>query len=228
MMFDEIASTYDVLNRLLSLGIDQRWRRKAVSHLPPAQDFPKIKLLDIATGTGDFLISLAKNDRVSSAVGADMSKKMLALCEQKIERSRLRNEKKIDVKVEDMTDLSFKENTFEAVTISFGIRNVENTLKALKETRRVLKKKGRLIILELSIPHHFLAKALYLLYFRYVLPFIGGLVSQNFKAYRYLNQTVENFPQGENFCSLLKEAGFDKIHYETITLGIVTLYTAEK
>ena len=224
-MFDGIASTYDLLNRLLSLGIDKRWRRRILEHLPPKD---QLRLLDMATGTGDLLIALSRDPRVKEAVGADLSKQMLARCEKKIEKTILREKKKIQLRVEDMENLSFRPNSFDVVTIAFGIRNVENPLRALKENHKALSKKGRLIILELSIPSHFVIKYLYLLYFRYLLPFVGGLISGNFKAYSYLNQTVEEFPQGMDFCELLKKAGFSSRKYETMTMGIVTLYVAEK
>ena len=224
-MFNQISSTYDLLNRILSLGIDRQWRKKAVSYLPP---FKKITLLDMATGTGDFLISFAKDPRVVSLVGADLSEKMLAKCDQKIKKVLFHKKKKVKLQIEDLEKLSFSAHSFEAVTIAFGIRNVDNPLKALKETYRVLKKKGRLIILELSIPKNFILKFLYLIYFRNIVPFIGGLVSGNFKAYRYLNQTTEEFPQRETFCLLLEKAGFSKSYYKSMTLGIVCLYIGEK
>ena len=224
-MFDSIASTYDRLNHLLSLGIDHSWRKKVRACLPEKKG---IRLLDMATGTGDLLIPLSYSNKIKEAVGADLSKKMLEICEKKINKTGLRKNKKIELRVEDLENLSFKPHSFDVVTIAFGIRNVDNPLKALKETYKVLSPTGELLILELSIPENVLVRCFYLFYFRYLLPLIGGIISKNFTAYRYLNRTVEDFPQGTNFCEILIQAGFSGARYETMSLGIVTLYLAKK
>ncbi len=224
-MFNTIAPTYDCLNRLLSFGLDRGWRKKIHEYLPKEG---QIKLLDMATGTGDLLISLANDDKVKEAVGADLSKNMLNICANKINKTDIRKRKKIELKIEDIENLSFKSNSFNLVTIAFGIRNIENPRKALKEIYKVLSKSGKLIILELSIPLNPLIRFFYLFYFRYLLPFIGGVISKNFKAYRYLNKTVEDFPQGFSFCEMLIEAGFSGVRYEIMSCGIVTLYLAKK
>ncbi len=224
-MFDAIAPTYDRLNHLLSFGIDHSWRKRVCERLPPKSG---IRLLDMATGTGDLLISLSHSDKIKEAVGADLSKKMLKICENKINKTALREVKKIELRVEDLESLSFKPHSFDVVTVAFGIRNVDNPFRALKEIHKVLSPTGKLLILELSIPENLLTRFFYLFYFRYLLPLIGGLISKNFTAYRYLNRTVEDFPQGASFSEILIQAGFSGVCYETMSLGIVTLYSAKK
>ena len=222
-MFDQISATYDFLNHVLSFGLDRLWRQRVIKYMPSKD---KIKLIDIATGTGDLVIMLAKDNRVQEACGIDLSEKMLTRCEKKIRKKKL--DKRIYLRRYDAQKTPFTKDQFDMASIAFGMRNIPDTLKALKETNRILKKNGVIIILELTIPENATIRSFYLLYFRFVLPVLGGLISGNISAYRYLNKTVEDFPQGNDFCKLLMEAGFGKSKYETYSMGIVTLYYAEK
>ena len=222
-MFDKISATYDLLNHTLSLGLDQLWRQRVIQYIPLKD---KIKLIDIATGTGDLMIKLAKDSRIQEAYGIDLSEKMLLRCKKKVKKKGLSN--KVYLRRCDAQKIPFDKNQFDMASIAFGIRNIPDTLKALKEANRILKKKGVLIILELTIPENMILKPFYLLYFRFILPIVGGMVSGNIFAYRYLNKTVEEFPQGRNFCKLLRKAGFGQSKFKTYSMGIVTLYYAEK
>ena len=222
-MFDRISATYDLLNHGLSFGLDGLWRQKVVRHIPMKN---KIKLIDIATGSGDLIIKLAEDKRVQEAYGTDLSLRMLSLCKKKVKKKGL--EKKIYLKRCDAQKMPFQKEQFDMASVAFGIRNVPNPLKALRETHRILKKKGVFIVLELTVPANIIIRSLYILYFRFVLPVIGGLVSGSLSAYRYLNKTVEAFPQGRDFCELLTKSGFKEVGYDTYTMGIVTLYHARK
>ena len=222
-MFDRIAHSYDFLNRSLSLGIDKYWRRKVIKYLPQRNNLIG---LDLATGTADLLILLAKQNNIQEVVGIDLSKEMLSIGQKKINKATLKANTKL--MMDDIQRLSFKNNHFDFATVSFGIRNIPDTVKGLKEVYRVLAKEGVFIILELTTPSNYILQKIYLTYFRFILPFIGGLISGDKKAYSYLNQTVESFPQKEDFCALLKEAKFNNISYKTLTGGIATLYIAYK
>lgn len=225
-LFNQIAPTYDLLNRLLSAGIDRRWRRKVANLLPSAP--APLRVLDLATGTGEQLLTLLKMQpaRITSATGADLSEGMLALARTK---SLPSPSCAIPTWVHASAEsLPFPNESFETVTISFGIRNVENTLLGLREIYRVLTPGGRALILEFSLPTNFLFRQGYLFYFRHLLPRIGGWVSGKKDAYRYLNTTVEDFPYGQAFLNLLQEAGFEKTRSIPLTFGIASLYIAEK
>ncbi len=223
-MFDRIAHRYDLLNRLLSFGQDVIWRKKVAQHLP---HFPNQHLLDIATGTGDLLITLFEaSPNVTSGIGIDMAEKMLEIGQQKLTRRGL--EESLSLQKGDALNIPFADNTFDAVSIAFGIRNVEGVEKALQEMYRVLKTGGRALILEFSLPKNQVIRQLYLFYFRNILPRIGGMISGDSYAYRYLNQTVETFPFGEAFCKLMQQAGFQEVHYTPLTLGIATIYRGDK
>lgn len=225
-MFNRIAGTYDLLNHLLSMGIDKRWRRTLASRLPAGQN---LAILDLATGTGDQLISILQGNegaRFVSGVGLDPAEEMLAHGRAKLVAASL--DQKARLEKGDAQALPFADASFDAVTISFGIRNVADAPLALREMYRVLKPGGRLLVLEFSLPPNFAARAFYLTYFRYVLPLIGGLISGQAAAYRYLNETVEAFPYGEAFCEWLRAAGFSKTDAKPLTLGIATLYAADK
>ena len=189
-MFNRIASRYDLLNRLLSLRQDVRWRKKLKKYLPSKEN---LELLDIATGTADVIISLIrKNAPLQNAVGVDMAEKMLDIGRKKLVGLKL-NEKVI-LKTGDAIDLPFPDESFDVTTISFGIRNVTDIDLALQNMHRVLKNEGRSLILEFSLPDNSLLKKFYLFYFRKILPKVGGLISGDSLAYRYLNETVETFP----------------------------------
>ena len=225
-LFNQIAPTYDFLNRLLSAGIDRHWRRK-VARLLPIDEAP-LRVLDLATGTGEQLLTLLAMhpDKITSATGADLSEGMLALARTKsLPTPTCAIPNWVHASAES---LPFPEESFETVTISFGIRNVENTLLGLKEIFRVLTPGGTALILEFSLPTNFFFRQAYLFYFRHLLPRIGGWVSGKKDAYRYLNTTVEDFPYGQAFLLLLQEAGFKKTRAIPLTFGIASIYIAEK
>lgn len=218
-MFNRIAPTYDFLNRLLSFRQDVRWRVRAASWLPKS---PKIRVLDLATGTGDLALTiLKKRDNVSEVIGLDVAQKMLNIAESKKCDARLH------FGLGDACAIPYSDASFDVVTIAFGIRNVTNHLLALREMYRVLKPGGRLVVLEFSTPQPFF-KPLYLCYFRYVLPFIGGILSGDREAYRYLNRSAEVFVSGLAFLKLMKHAGFQKTTAEPLNFGIATIYVADK
>ena len=223
-MFDRIAVRYDLLNRLLSFGQDVVWRNNVVRHLGNTHNQ---RVLDVATGTGDLLLALLKKSAViHTAVGVDMAGKMLALGREKIMKRGLDNV--ITFVRGDAEVLPIRSNVFDAVTIAFGIRNVTHVHTVLKDMYRVLKNKGRIIILEFSLPVNRFIKTVYLVYFRRVLPIIGSLISGDRFAYRYLNLTVESFPYGSSFCELLESAGFQNVYECPLTFGIATIYCGEK
>lgn len=223
-MFDNISSTYDSLNHILSFGLDFYWRKKCASFLPQSKNF---KLLDIATGTGDQLFSFIKRaPGITKAYGIDMSSEMLKIAQKKVERKNL--SRLVKLKVASALDIPFPNETFDVLSISFGIRNVEDPLKALSEMHRVLKPGGRAIILEFSLPSHPSIQKGHLFYLRKILPRIGGIFSKNKEAYTYLNQTIETFPHGNDFLALMKKARFDSLYCLPLTFGTVTIYVGEK
>lgn len=223
-MFDRIAYRYDFLNRCLSFGQDVIWRKKVGSYLPSHDN---LHVLDLATGTGDLAISLISNHhQVTDIVGLDLSENMLEIGRAKIHKAGLAN--CIQLRTGDATHIDMENNSFDVVTIAFGIRNVTDVALALSEMYRCLKVRGRLIILEFSLPSNRLIRALYLFYFRYWLPLFGGIISGDKSAYRYLNQSAENFPYGETFLQRLGLAGFKNAKAHVLTFGVVTIYVAEK
>lgn len=223
-MFNEISPTYDRANSILSLGIHRYWRGKLARALPQKE---KLKLLDCATGTCDQIISLMDRDKkIHLAVGIDLACEMLKIGKNKLKLKRYGH--LVELKEASIAEIPYPENSFDCVTLSFGIRNVEDVSGCLKEIHRVLSDKGRLLILEFSLPKMSLLKKLHLFYLRYVLPKVGGWVSKNAQAYRYLNETIESFPYGEKFCTLLQEAGFKNVKATALTFGIATLYQGDK
>lgn len=223
-MFDRIAHRYDLLNRLLSLRQDVAWRKKLARHLP---DLSSLYLLDIATGTADVALTLIRHsDKITRALGVDMSEKMLEEGRRKVENSGLSSV--LSLETGDATALKQPDNTFDVTTIAFGIRNVMDPLTGLKEMYRVLKPGGRSLILEFSLPGQPVLRALYLFYFRNILPRIGALISGDSYAYNYLNKTVETFPYGDAFCALMTRAGFENVRAWPLTFGIATLYSGDK
>lgn len=222
-MFDRIAHRYDLLNRLLSFGRDIAWRKHLCRQLP---SHSALQLLDLATGTADVLLAMPKYRDVSFGVGVDPSGGMLQHGWDKIkgrgEAERLRLVRG------DAMALSLPDNHFDAVTIAFGIRNVADFEAGLREMHRILKPGGRAIILEFSLPPNRLFRMGYLFYFRHILPRIGGLISGDFAAYRYLNQTVESFPYGDAFRECMERAGFQSTQAHPQTLGIASVYVGEK
>ena len=222
-MFDNIAPTYDTLNHRLSWDIDKGWRKKAIKRLLPYA--PK-KMLDIATGTGDFAILAAQMLHPEQLVGADISEGMMEIGRQKVKRMRL--DKVISFEKQDCLHLGYEDETFDAVTAAFGIRNFQNLDQGLSEMCRVLKKGGHLCIVELTTPVSFPMKQLFRIYSGTVLPIYGKLISKDQSAYDYLNKTIAAFPQGEVMMEVLKKAGFEKAEFKRLTFGICTLYFATK
>ena len=222
-MFDNIAPTYDTLNHRLSWDIDKGWRKKAIKRLLPYA--PK-KMLDIATGTGDFAILAAQMLHPEQLVGADISEGMMEIGRQKVKRMGL--DKVISFEKQDCLHLGYEDETFDAVTAAFGIRNFQNLDQGLSEMCRVLKKGGHLCIVELTTPVSFPMKQLFRIYSGTVLPIYGKLISKDQSAYDYLNKTIAAFPQGEVMMEVLKKAGFEKAEFNRLTFGICTLYFATK
>ena len=221
-IFDQIYATYDQVNSLLSMGIDKRWRRRLAACLPPGE---KLELLDLATGTGEQLFSLMQlSEKIETATGIDLSEQMLKMAREKAKGSA----KNVQFLHADALHLPFEKERFDCATISFGIRNVAKVSECMKEVHRVLKRRGRFLVLEFSLPKNQVVKPFYLLYLRHVLPRVGGLLARNLAAYRYLNQTIESFPYGKAFCDLMEEAGFCHVTAMPLTGGIATLYTGDK
>jgi len=222
-MFDNIAPTYDKLNHRLSWDIDRYWRKKAIKQLAPHK--PQI-MLDIATGTGDFAILSAQMLHPKKLIGADISEGMMAVGREKV--AKLGMSDIISFDKEDCLSLSYSDETFDAVTAAFGIRNFADLDKGLKEMCRVLKKGGHLSIVELTTPVRFPMRQLFKIYSHTVLPFYGRLISKDTSAYSYLTKTIEAFPQGEKMVDILKQAGFREASFKRLTFGICTMYFATK
>ncbi len=223
-MFNRVAHRYDFLNRVLSCGIDTMWRRRLLSFLSPREGQ---YVLDLATGTGDQVLGLFHaGSPVQSAVGMDVADKMLRTARRKVSKAGLSHA--IALMMGTATRIPFKDRIFDAVTISFGIRNVVDVSQSLKEAYRVLKLGGRVLVLEFSLPQNRLIGGVYLLYLRHVLPRVGALISGDGRAYRYLNETIETFPYGEGFCRLLRLAGFTCVFYRPLAFGIATVYHGRK
>ena len=222
-MFDQIAHSYDKLNHRLSWDIDKTWRNKAIKQLMP---FNPQSMLDIATGTGDFAILAAKMLCPTRLIGADISEGMMEIGRQKVKQLGLENI--ISFEKEDCTHLSYDDETFDAVTAAFGIRNFADLDLGLKEMNRVLKKGGHLIIVELTTPVSFPMKQLFKIYSHTILPIYGRIISKDTNAYSYLTATIEAFPQGEAMTEILKKAGFSETSFKRLTFGICTMYFATK
>ncbi len=223
-MFDEIAHKYDFLNRLLSLGQDEAWRYQIRRCLPQKNSYD---LLDIATGTGDVILTLVKdNSSVRSAYGVDLSEGMLEIAKVKVKAANLQS--KITIQKADAQALPFVEGSFDAVTISFGIRNIPDLRLALLEMYRVLKKDGRVIILEFSLPQNIFIRTGHWFYINIFVPIVGYIFSGHNSAYRYLAQTIETFPYGDRFCRILKQMGFVNVQSKTLMGGVATVYWADK
>ncbi len=222
-MFDRIAYRYDLLNRILSVGIDTRWRRKAIRQA--LKNKPGL-VLDIATGTGDMAILLARFSPDSQIIGLDLSAGMLEIAREKVAKRKLTGQ--IHFRQGDSENLPFADNTFDTITVAFGVRNFENTLQGLLECYRVLKPDGQITVLEFSQPVITPVKQLYFLYFKYVLPFVGRITSRDSKAYTYLFESSQVFPAGTEFVKILNEAGFISTFYQPLTLGICALYSGRK
>jgi len=222
-MFDNIAHKYDFLNHFLSLNIDKIWRRKSIKLLKTSE--PK-KILDVATGTGDLAVEIYKRLKPESIIGVDISKGMLKIGEQKIQKLELSDI--ITFKEGDSENLNFEKDSFDAVTVAFGVRNFENLQLGLNEMHRVLKPEGEVVILEFSRPEKFPVKQIYRFYFKRVLPAIGKLFSKDMSAYSYLPESVDAFPYGEKFKQIMKNSGFKDIKSRTFSFGISMVYHAKK
>ncbi len=221
-MFNNIAPKYDFLNQLLSMGIHKGWRRKAIRFL---QDQKPKTILDIATGTADFAIEAMKLNP-DKIIGVDISEGMLKLGIEKINKLGLQN--KIELKLGDSENLPFPNNSFDAITVGFGVRNFENLEKGIADIYRVLNSGGMLAVLEFSKPQNFPIKQVYNFYFRYITPFVGKLFSKDNAAYTYLPESVNAFPSGEIFLKTLKKAGFKETKAHLLTFGIASIYIAKK
>lgn len=223
-MFDRIAGRYDFLNHTLSMGIDVRWRRRLAEMLPP---HPGLKVLDLATGTADVPLAFCQhNGDVAQVTGMDLAEQMLGQGRKKISAAGL--EQRIALQTGDAMQVPAADNSVDAVTISFGIRNVPDLDQTLREMQRVLKPGGYGLVLEFSTPEIPGFKQGYLLYLRHILPQLGALVSGDAYAYRYLNQTIESFPYGQDFCDRMLAAGFSDVLAEAQSGGIATIYRGVK
>ncbi|HHJ49556.1 MAG TPA: bifunctional demethylmenaquinone methyltransferase/2-methoxy-6-polyprenyl-1,4-benzoquinol methylase UbiE [Phaeodactylibacter sp.] len=222
-MFNSIARRYDLLNRLLSAGIDKRWRKRAISLLAKAK--PQ-KVLDIATGTADVAIALVRQLDTPQVVGLDIAEAMLEIGRKKISELGLND--RIELLVGDAEHLPFPSNTFDALTVSFGVRNFENLQAGLQEMHRVLKPQAEAVILEFSKPRIFPLKQIFHFYFKNILPLIGRWTSKDPRAYHYLYESVQAFPDGEDFLRELEKAGFRQTKQIALTFGICSIYYAKK
>lgn len=222
-MFDNIAPKYDFLNHLLSLGIDISWRKKTIRAIAP---YHPTQLLDVATGTADLAIEAAKTLKPERIIGVDIANEMLEIGRKKLAKRSL--DAVIQLETGDSENLRFADETFDAVTVAFGVRNFENLEAGLSEMYRVLKHNGALAVLEFSTPTLFPFKQLYNFYFSSILPFIGRVTSKDTRAYSYLYESVQAFPDRQRFEAILKQIGFSSVKSKQLTLGICTLYIAEK
>lgn len=222
-MFDRIAGRYDFLNRVLSLRRDVAWRDTMVRALPAE---PGARVLDLATGTCDAAIAAARHRPQCRFIAVDPALEMLRIGAHKVERRGLGST--ISLAGGDALHLPFPSRAFDAVTIAFGIRNVPDVPNALRELQRVLRPGGKGLVLEFSLPRRAVIRRPYLFYFRHVLPRLGALLSSDGVAYTYLNRSVESFPYGDAFTSLMEKAGFTDVHFRTLTLGVATLYEGRR
>lgn len=222
-IFNDIAGTYDLLNHTLSLGIDIYWRNKMLKHIP---EKIAINALDLATGTGDVPLTLIRDKRIKKIIGIDLSKKMIDIGIKKIIKKG--HSKQIFLILGDGVNIQSADNAYDLATLSFGIRNFSDPQKSLHEIYRVLKNEGRVMIMEFSVPKNKLVKSIYFFYFRHLLPLIGNIVSKHKDAYTYLNKTVEDFPHGEDFLNLMRNAQFRNLKHIPLSFGIATLYIGDK
>ncbi|QZA58710.1 bifunctional demethylmenaquinone methyltransferase/2-methoxy-6-polyprenyl-1,4-benzoquinol methylase UbiE [Candidatus Rhabdochlamydia porcellionis] len=223
-MFDKISLTYDLVNRVMTFGLDGLWRKKMTAFLPEKN--PLI-LLDCATGTADQLLAFMRySKKITSAIGIDLSQEMLQIANKKIKKKGY--DSCISLQEASLLNLPFEDCCFDCISISFGIRNVMDVHMALQECFRVLKPQGRLIILEGTVPHNRLLKVGHRIYLRYLLPFLGGLISGQPQAYQYLNDTIFSFPCGESFCTYLRDARFTSVKATPLTGGAVFIYQGDR
>lgn len=221
-MFNNISEKYDKANNILSFGIHHYWRTRCIQILKP---YSPAYLLDLATGTASMAIALSKLNP-KKIIACDHAEKMLEVAQKKVAKKKL--DHLIQIKQEDGEHLSFENDSFDAVTIAFGIRNFENYEQGLREMHRVLKPNGILLILEFTHPRNKVTKILYQTYFKFILPFVGGIITGDKKAYDYLPNSVEMFPQYEDFCQKICSLGFASCQYIPLTGGIASVYLAKK
>lgn len=222
-MFNDIAFRYDFMNRFLSAGIDISWRKKAIKQLAGIK--PK-NLLDVATGTADMAIMASGILKPEKITGIDISDGMLAIGREKIKKAGLQNS--IELLNGDSETINFENDSFEAVTVAFGVRNFENLEKGLGEIRRVLKPGGKLVVLEFSKPKAPVVKSMYNLYMKFICPGVGKLFSKNRSAYQYLDESIKQFPEGKNFTNILDNLGYRNTYSKPLSLGICSIYCGEK
>ncbi len=224
-MFSSIAPKYDLLNCLLSAGRDRHWRRAAVSEFPLEKGG---SFLDVATGTGDVALSIVESARNSDVkvIGVDFSEKMLDMGREKVKKREL--ESRIDLRQGDATALSFEDNLFQGAITAFGLRNFSDLKTGLKEMLRVVRPGGKVVILEFTNPENPVFRWIYYSYFRYILPFIGGLISGNRAAYQYLPDSVLDFPSSKSLKIFMEECGMVKVRYRFLTFGVTALHVGEK
>jgi demethylmenaquinone methyltransferase/2-methoxy-6-polyprenyl-1,4-benzoquinol methylase len=222
-MFNRIAFRYDLLNRLLSGGIDVYWRKKAIRELFPSN--PQ-QILDVATGTADMPIMMMKYLHPQKITAIDISEGMLEIGRKKI--SRLNLNSSITLQTGDSEAIDFSDNNFDAITVAFGVRNFESLEKGLSEMLRVLKPSGKMVVLEFSKPKNNGFKKLCNFYFRFITPGIGKIISKNKEAYQYLDKSVEAFPEGDNFLDILKKTGYINCYRKPLSWGICTIYCGNK
>jgi demethylmenaquinone methyltransferase/2-methoxy-6-polyprenyl-1,4-benzoquinol methylase len=219
-LFDRIAFRYDLFNSIASFGLDKVWRCELALSLKPLRN---IRLLDVAVGTGQVLLSVFESGcDISYAAGIDVSEKMLALAAGRLAAQ------KVDLKQAKAESLPFENSCFDAVTCAFGVRNFEDLHKGLAQMLRVLKPGGKAIILEFSLPPNAVIRFLYLIYLKIFIPLLGLLITGRLDAYKYLSRTIQTFAWGENFCQILRDAGFSDVKAQSLTFGSVNLYSAIK
>lgn len=222
-MFDNIAHKYDFLNHFLSMGIDRSWRRKTIKEITRLN--PRL-ILDVATGTGDLAFQSARKMPDLQVIGVDISKEMMNVGKKKAQQMSL--EDRVQFVYGDSENLPFEDEKFDAVMVAFGVRNFENLQKGMDEMFRVLKKDGQIFVLEFSKPRLFPFKQLFGFYFRFILPLIGRITSKDPRAYKYLFESVQAFPDYNNFLEFMRKAGFSSNKWKSMTLGICSLYTGRK
>ena len=222
-MFDDIAFRYDFLNRFLSAGIDIRWRKKALKQLENKK--PQL-ILDVATGTADVAIMASRLLKPNKITGIDISDGMLEIGRKKIQKLDLQNT--IELLNGDCETINFSDNSFDAVTVAFGVRNFENLEKGLSEIKRVLKPGGKLVVLEFSKPKSTVVKVVYNLYMKVITPNVGKIFSKNRNAYQYLDESINKFPEGKNFTVILDKLGYRNTYTKPLSLGICSIYCGEK
>lgn len=220
-MFDNIAHSYDLLNHTLSLGIDKHWRQAAIDSLRP---YKPRRILDVATGTGDFALLAARELQPDHLLGVDLSEGMMNVGREKVKREGL--DGVISFQKEDCLNLSLPEASFDAVMVAYGIRNFADLDRGLREMLRVLRPGGRLVIIELTAPRRFPMRQLFWLYSHVLMPLVGKVISRDASAYSYLPATMEAFPQGEVMQGILERCGFNDVRFKRFTFGLSTLYTA--